>query len=118
MVENFSYDYKKMETVNDEYANKAYVPNIEQIYAIKTGICYDVSAVNAAMLRSVDVPAKVITGYSSNVVAYHAWNSIYWSPKKEWKTMDLTYDIQMYAGNKKYSMFKDDEYYSNIVYSY
>ncbi len=118
MVENFSYDYDKMETVNDEYADKAYVPDIEKIYALKTGICYDVSALFAAMLRSVSVPAKVVTGYSSNTVAYHAWNSIYYSPKKDWKTMDLTYDIQMFANGKKYSMFKNDDYYSNIVYSY
>ncbi len=118
MVKNFSYDYDKMEGVNDGTVDKAYVPDTDTTYAAKMGICYDISSLTAAMLRSVSVPAKVVTGYSSNTVSYHAWNSVYRIPRKEWRTMDLTYDIQMYQDGYRYSMYKSDEYYSDILYFY
>ena len=118
MVKNFSYDYEKMEGVNDGSVDKAYVPDTDATYYAKKGICYDISSLTASMLRSVSIPAKVVTGYSSNTVSYHAWNSVYYTPKEEWKTMDLTYDIQMYQDGYRYYMYKNDEYYSNVMYWY
>jgi hypothetical protein len=119
MVQNFSYDYDKMETVNDEEnKDKAYVPSVDDTYASKTGICYDLSSLTAAMLRSVSVPAKVVTGYSKNTIAYHAWNSIFFVTKDGWKTVDVTYDIQCYQKGQNYSIIKKDEYYSNVMYMY
>ncbi len=118
MVKNFSYDYEKMESVKEESTDKAYVPSIDDTYATKNGICYDLSALTASMLRSVSIPAKVVTGYTGNTVSYHAWNSIYYSPVKDWKTVDITYDILMFRDGKRYSMFKKDEYYSDVYYQY
>ena len=119
MVTNFSYDYDKLETVNDEEnKDKAYVPSVDGTYASKTGICYDLSSLTAAMLRSVSVPAKVVTGYSKNTIAYHAWNSIFFVTKDGWKTVDVTYDIQCYQKGQNYSIIKKDEYYSNVMYMY
>ncbi len=118
MVKNFSYDYDKMENIDKISSESAYVPDIEATYAAKMGICYDISALTAAMLRSVSIPAKVVTGYSSNTVNYHAWNRIYFLRKKDWRTVDITYDIDMYKDGKRYSMIKNDEYYKNIMYEY
>lgn len=118
MVQNFSYDYNKMETINDGSSKEAYVPDVDETYNTKLGICYDLSSLAAAMLRSVDVPAKVVTGYSANTISYHAWNKIYFLSKKDWQTVDLTYDVQMFKDGKNYYMIKRDEYYSNIMYEY
>lgn len=117
VVTNYSYDYDKASTVNND--NKtAYVPDIDDTYATKTGICYDLSSLFAAMLRSVNIPAKVVTGYTVKNVSYHAWNKIYYKPDKNWRTVDVTYDIQMYADGYRYNMFKKDEDYEDIVYIY
>ncbi len=118
MVKNFSYDYEKMKAVDQGTEGKAYVPDIDSTYDVKMGICYDLSALTASMLRSVSIPAKVVTGYTSTTISYHAWNRIYLQTKKEWKTSDVTYDIQMYKDGKRYSIFKRDEYYSDIMYEY
>ncbi len=118
MVENFSYDYDKMENIDKLASESAYVPDIDETYAAKMGICYDISALTAAMLRSISIPAKVVTGYSSNTISYHAWNRIYFMKRKDWRTVDITYDIEMYKDGKRYSMIKNDDYYQNIMYEY
>lgn len=117
IVTNYSYDYDKAAIVNND--NKtAYVPDVDDTYATKTGICYDLSALFAAMLRSIDIPAKVVTGYTVKNVSYHAWNKIYYIPDENWRTVDVTYDIQMYTDGYRYYIFKKDEDYADIVYIY
>ncbi len=74
----------------------------------------------AAMLRSVGVEVKVVTGHTPNVKEYHAWNQVYDSAKKKWYTIDATYDMCLYnaKSSKKYSMFKPDKDYEDILYTY
>lgn len=109
VVANYKYDYNKINTIP---ANTTYVPSIEATYESKTGICYDFSTLVAAMLRSVDIPCKVVKGYTSKSTTYHAWNQVY--VNGEWKTMDVTYDIQI-ANN---DTFKDATSYSDVRYQY
>ena len=92
---NFTYDYKLA-------ANPptGYLPDVDKVLASKKGICFDYSAVMAAMLRSQGIPCKLVIGYAGKI--YHAWidvyiqgvgwvkNAIYFDGKN-WTLMDPTF---------------------------
>jgi hypothetical protein len=114
VVKNFAYDYDKFSTLSS-----GYIPDIEIIYKSKKGICYDISAIMASMLRSQGVEVKLVTGYTPNIPGvYHAWNSVYDAKSKKWITIDATYDIAMYKAKKSYKMKKSISDYSDIKYQY
>jgi transglutaminase-like putative cysteine protease len=113
VVKNFNYDYEKLEDLQS-----GYIPDIKIIYKNKKGICYDISAVIASMLRSQGVHVRLVTGYTPNISVYHAWNVIYDSKKNKWYTVDATYDIGKRAAKKKYSMVKKASEYKDILYQY
>lgn len=117
IIHNYAYDYELLST---KAATSYYMPNNLSTYDRKLGICYDISCLMAAMLRSVGVEAKVVTGHTPNVKEYHAWNQVYDSGKKKWYTIDATYDMCLYnaKSKKKYEMIKKDSDYSDIVYTY
>ena len=62
VVGNMSYDYAKAQSVQS-----GYLPNVDQVLASKTGICFDYAAVMTAMLRSQDIPTKLVVGYTGTV---------------------------------------------------
>ncbi len=70
VIANVSYDYGKAQTVQS-----GYLPNIDSTLASHTGICFDYAALMTAMLRSQDIPTKLVIGYTGNL--YHAWVSVY-----------------------------------------
>lgn len=70
IVKNFTYDKVRAETVQS-----GYLPVVDSVLAEKKGICFDYAAVMAAMLRSQDIPCKLIVGYAGTV--YHAWINVY-----------------------------------------
>lgn len=82
---NIKYDKKKAYLVK-----YGYVPSIDSTIESKSGICHDYAVLTAAMLRSVDIPTKLIMGYKSDILAYHAWNEVYING--EWEIIDTTYD--------------------------
>lgn len=102
VVDSFSYDYEKINNIN-----ATYVPNIDKIFQDKKGICYDYSAVLAAMLRSQNIPSKLIKGYSDLVNGYHAWNEVYLAYENRWIVIDTTYDSVLKKSNMKFGMEKD-----------
>lgn len=106
VIDTFSYDYDKINNIE-----LTYVPDIEKIYDEKKGICYDYSAVFAAMLRSQGIPAKLIKGYTDLVKEYHAWNEVYLADEKRWIVIDTTYDSSLKKMNKKFAMEKDSKKY-------
>ena len=55
IVENIAYDYDKINNIDSFY-----VPDIDVVLESKTGICYDYSVLFAGMLRSVDIPTKLV----------------------------------------------------------
>lgn len=115
VIKNFTYDNDGLEDkINTQY----YVPDISETYKDKTGICYDISCVMAAMLRSLGIETKVVTGNTPNVSTYHAWNQVYDSKGDKWYTIDATYDICKYKTVKNPSMKKKDADYKDIVYTY
>ncbi len=107
VVENLSYDYDKINNIPTTY-----VPNIDEILRDGKGICYDYSAVFAAMLRSQGIPCKLIKGYSTNVKGYHAWNEVYLADEDRWMIVDTTYDSVVLKGGKKDDMEKPASQYT------
>jgi hypothetical protein len=82
MILNMDYDLEKAKNV--QYG---YIPNIEETYIQRKGICYDKASLFAAMLRSINIPTKMVTGYYDNG-SYHAWNEVYINNK--WIIVDTT----------------------------
>jgi len=112
LVSNVTYDYDKLTTLRYDY-----LPDIDRTIAGGKGICYDFASTFAAMLRSQGIPAKLVKGYAKGVSGYHAWNEVYDSETGEWETIDTTYDSQMKAARKEYSMIKSSSNY-DMVYEY
>ncbi len=95
VINYFSYDYDKAATVQSGYR-----PNLDNVYSLQKGICFDYAATMTAMLRSQGVPTKLVVGYAGT--QYHAWISVYtqttgWVESViyfdgvNWKLMDPTY---------------------------
>lgn len=97
IISNIAYDNEKAKTVKS-----GYLPSVDEILKSNKGICFDYASVMAAMLRSQEIPAKLVTGYSSNLNVFHAWNEVYtdetgwiklnemYFDGNEWKLMDST----------------------------
>ena len=95
---NISYDYDKAAELS---GGSGYVPDPDATLAAGTGICFDYASLSGAMLRSLGIPCKVITGYVSPDDVYHAWNMVYadgsWHSvefsvdQDSWSRVDLTF---------------------------
>ncbi len=94
VIKNISYDQEKANNVPVDY-----IPDIEDTYESGKGICFDYASLMASILRSQQVPTKLVVGYSGS--AYHAWISVYteetgWIDNiiefngKSWSLMDPT----------------------------
>jgi len=70
VIKNFTYDKEKAKTVKS-----GYLPDLDKVYKEKKGICFDYASLMTAMLRSQDVPCKLVVGYAGEV--YHAWINVY-----------------------------------------
>ena len=111
VIKNISYDEEKAQNVS-----YAYLPNVDDTLASGTGICFDYAALMTAMLRSQDIPTKLVIGYSGGL--YHAWVNVYidnvgWIDNfiyfdgHDWSLMDPTFassggqseSIKQYIGN-------------------
>ena len=111
VVTNLTYDTAKASSVQS-----GYLPNVDVVLAQKKGICFDYAALMTAMLRSQDIPTKLVVGYTGNL--YHAWINVYldgqgWVDNiiyfdgNSWKLMDPTFassanqskEIMQYIGN-------------------
>ena len=111
VINNITYDTAKAASVQS-----GYLPNVDQVLAQKTGICFDYAALMTAMLRSQDIPTKLVIGYSGGL--YHAWVNVYidnigWIDNfiyfdgHNWSLMDPTFassggqseSIKQYIGN-------------------
>ncbi|RHW37196.1 transglutaminase domain-containing protein [Neobacillus notoginsengisoli] len=108
VIRNVKYDFNKMKTVQS-----GYVPNINTVFAAKKGICYDYAALFGAMLRSQGVPTKLVTGYSSKVQGYHAWNEVYIKEQNKWVIVDTTVDASS-KNNSKISIYKKASEYKKM----
>lgn len=76
VVRNLSYDKKKAQTVSS-----GYLPVLDETLESKTGICFDYAALMTGMLRSQDIPCKLVVGYAGTT--YHAWINV-WTENSGW----------------------------------
>ena len=107
VARNTSYDKAKAEKLANE---SGYVPNPDETLATGRGICFDYASLSAAMLRSMGLPAKVVTGYVGEENLYHAWIMVYidgtWETAvfsvtpNNWSRCDVTFAS---TGATKYS---------------
>lgn len=98
ITQNVSYDTDKASQLKSA---TGYVPNPDETLSSGKGICFDYASLGAAMLRSVGIPTKIVTGYVSPEDLYHAWIMVYidgsWTSAKfsvnpqEWSRVDLTF---------------------------
>jgi len=76
VVENLTYDEEKAATVKS-----GYLPALDDVLSAKKGICFDYAAMMTAMLRSQEVPCKLVVGYAGSI--YHSWISV-WTEENGW----------------------------------
>ena len=84
VVQNLSYDEEKAATVKS-----GYLPELDAILESKKGICFDYAAMMTAMLRSQQVPCKLVVGYAGSI--YHAWISV-WTEEDGWIDGTIFFD--------------------------
>ena len=68
MTSEFSYDFVRAKTIQ-----AGTLPEIDQCFDNRAGICQDLSAVMVCMLRVQGIPAKLMIGYADKY--YHAWTT-------------------------------------------
>ena len=111
IINNIDYDKQKVFDLLYDY-----LPNIEQTYVDGKGICYDYASLTAAMLRSINIPTKLVKGYASyNPDIYHAWNEIFLDG--QWIVVDPTRDAALRKSGTSIDMKKDGNNYTT-VYEY
>lgn len=93
-----SYDYVKAGRLS---GGTGYVPDPDATLHERKGICFDYASMEAAMLRSMDIPCKVVTGYV-NGSTYHAWVSAYVNGK--WRRRDPTFMSVLSKSKSKVSL--------------
>lgn len=76
VVNTLTYDRELAANVKS-----GYLPHLDQVLEKKKGICFDYAALMAGMLRSQNVPTKLVVGYAGE--AYHAWISV-WTESTGW----------------------------------
>lgn len=84
IVNLMSYDDGKAADVQSGKMN-GYIPDLEEVLEAKKGICFDYSALYAAMLRAQDIPVRLAIGYVQPENIYHSWNQVYLDGKWVWK---------------------------------
>lgn len=82
---NVVYDNAKADQLNGK---SGYIPDPDETLQTQKGICFDYASLAAAMLRSLGIPCKIVTGYVSPDGVYHAWNMVWIDGS--WKTVSIT----------------------------
>lgn len=118
ITSNFSYDYDKAASIQS-----GYLPDVDEIYQAKTGICFDFAAITAAMLRSQSIPTRLVVGYKGE--EYHAWISTYirdigWIngiiefDGSAWHLLDPTFAAT--SSNPKKFIAEENDYIAKYIY--
>lgn len=81
MVKGFAYDYVRALTTPGSYLG-----DVDGCFETRMGLCQDLAAVAACMLRSQGVPTQLVIGYVDEI--YHAWNHVLIDG--EYQRLDIT----------------------------
>lgn len=110
VVKNVAYDNNKAISVSSRYN-----PKVENTLEEGKGICYDYASLTAAMLRSVDIPTKLVKGNSKVTNVYHAWNEVLVDGK--WIVVDTTTDAAYESKGISVCFEKNSaDYYADKVF--
>ncbi|MDR0347373.1 MAG: transglutaminase domain-containing protein [Coriobacteriales bacterium] len=120
VVQNFSYDYDKADSVVP-----GYIPTNSDMLASQMGICYDFASLTASMMRAQRLPTRLDVGYCGQ--AYHAWIEVYtsdtgWVRKQiqfsggSWVLMDPTFDSSGKGTGDVSKIIGDGKNYQPILY--
>jgi len=104
MMDNFSYDYSKISTLDTNYTVA-----IDEMLNNPNGICMDFSIVFAGIARNNGIPCKVVYGKTSFYKALHAWNEVYIDG--EWKIIDITLNLEYRNKGYSYDLYQDSYFY-------
>ena len=115
IVQNLSYDGDLAVDVRPGWA-----PDLDAIYgnrdSAKKSICFGLTALFNAMLRSVGVPAMLVMGYVKTPAAktplYHAYSKVYHSGK--WERVDITFEMTNRQNMSIMAFIADDNYYHDL----
>lgn len=97
---HFMYDYIKSLMLTN---TTTYLPDLDEIFSAKKGICFDLASLVCAMLRSQEIPTQLVIGYADE--SYHAWNMAY--VDEQWQRIDVTATvtgtlIKQYRAERQY----------------
>ncbi len=84
MATHMTYDFDKARKVST-----GYLPVVDDVLYEQKGICFDLAALMATMLRTQGIPTQLVIGYADKI--YHAWNLVYLDGT--WYRCDITSDI-------------------------
>lgn len=112
VVDHVSYDEDKAVKVKDIYV----LPIVDETLDQGKGICFDYAALLTSMLRSQQIPTRLVTG--NTTIEYHAWVEVYIEGKgwitpdvlldeKKWSRMDPTFA----SSGVDYKDGYEDKYY-------
>lgn len=99
MVRGFTYDYVRALT-----SPPSYLGDVEGCFETRMGLCQDLAAVAACMLRVQGIPTRLVIGYAGET--YHAWNSVLIDG--EYRRLDITADL---SGFSKDTVYTAERYY-------
>ena len=129
VIETISYDDDKAQKVKDGKLN-GYLPNIDKTLETKKGICFDYASLMATMLRTQNIPTRLLIGYvqTSTESIYHAWIGVYiqdvgWIDDfiqfdgKNWSMMDPTFASENHNSNTIKDFISNTNNYS-VKYIY
>ena len=96
VTDNLVYDTQKAANIQS-----GYLPVLDEVLGSKKAICFDYASLMAGMLRSCEIPCKLVVGYSGDT--YHAWVNVWcdesgWVDEviffdgQSWQLMDPTFD--------------------------
>ena len=94
--ENYAYDFDKARTVTG-----GTLPSIDYLWDKGMGICQDLAAAAACMLRVQGIPTQLVIGYV-NRNYYHAWNSVLIDGQQI--LYDPTADLDAIPANPSYTV--------------
>ncbi|MFT3985964.1 MAG: transglutaminase-like domain-containing protein [Lachnospiraceae bacterium] len=100
ITSNFKYDQEKASSIQP-----GYLPDLNDVARFGKAICYDYASLFAAVLRSNQIPTKLVMGYRNDMEAYHAWNEVLLDGK--WVIIDTTVDSSIVQSGRKTDMVKD-----------
>jgi transglutaminase-like putative cysteine protease len=108
LTESLSYDAEKFSSITG-----GYLPDVEETFITRMGLCYDFSSLFAAMLRSEGIETKLVMGFRADTSVFHAWNEVLIND--EWIIVDLTLDVEYFGKGYSYELSKDSMFYDKLA---